>query len=128
MQSCMVCFIFLTFFVYALRSVFVHRCRDVEAIIRTECIKHLGEWMEQYPSYFLDNNYLRYIGWLLNDKVSLFVTILIGVPRGFTQHVLEKCISQTMSVRNQSEASFHCMIEKPMQPIWSPSCSDSKPE
>ncbi|CAO3681863.1 unnamed protein product [Umbelopsis ramanniana] len=49
-------------------SVFVHRCRDVEAIIRTECIKHLGEWMEQYPSYFLDNNYLRYIGWLLNDK------------------------------------------------------------
>ncbi|KAI8577651.1 hypothetical protein K450DRAFT_251103 [Umbelopsis ramanniana AG] len=51
-------------------SVFVHRCRDVEAIIRTECIKHLGEWMEQYPSYFLDNNYLRYIGWLLNDKSS----------------------------------------------------------
>ncbi|KAG2187271.1 hypothetical protein INT44_004956 [Umbelopsis vinacea] len=53
-----------------LDSVFVHRSRDVEAIIRTECIKHLGEWMEQYPSHFLDNNYLRYMGWALNDKSS----------------------------------------------------------
>ena len=78
------------FFCLCACSVFVHRCRDVEAIIRTECIKHLGEWMEQYPSYFLDNNYLRYIGWLLNDKVKLTVTILIVVPGDFTQHVLEK--------------------------------------
>ncbi|KAG2176292.1 hypothetical protein INT43_005526 [Umbelopsis isabellina] len=49
-------------------SIFVHRCRDVEAVIRMECIKHLGDWMEQYTSYFLDNQYLRYLGWLLNDK------------------------------------------------------------
>ncbi|CAG8765845.1 3133_t:CDS:10, partial [Cetraspora pellucida] len=49
-------------------SVFVHRYRDVEAIIRAECIKELGVWVVKYPSRFLDDTNIRYIGWQLSDK------------------------------------------------------------
>jgi hypothetical protein len=55
-------------FVYC--SVFVHRYRDVEAVIRTECIRELGLWIIKYPDRFLDDIYLRYLGWQLSDKVS----------------------------------------------------------
>jgi len=51
-------------------SVFVHRYRDVEAIIRAECIRELGLWITKYPDRFLDDIYLRYLGWQLSDKVS----------------------------------------------------------
>lgn len=51
-------------------SVFVHRYRDAEASIRMECIKALGQWMKVHPDYFLEGNYLRYIGWTLTDLVS----------------------------------------------------------
>ncbi|CAG8501715.1 4866_t:CDS:10 [Dentiscutata heterogama] len=49
-------------------SVFVHRYRDVEAIIRAECIKELGIWVSKYPSRFLDDTNIRYLGWQLSDK------------------------------------------------------------
>ena len=51
-------------------AVFVHRYRDAEASIRTECIRALGAWMKRNPDYFLQGNYLRYIGWVLTDLVS----------------------------------------------------------
>ncbi|CAG8610701.1 5394_t:CDS:10, partial [Ambispora leptoticha] len=51
--------------------VFVHRYRDVEAMIRAECIKELGLWISKYPELFLDDTYLRYIGWQLSDKSPL---------------------------------------------------------
>lgn len=50
-------------------SVFVHRARDVEHVIRSECIKELCTWSLHYSSHFVDNSYLRYIGWALNDQV-----------------------------------------------------------
>ena len=52
--------------------VFVHRYRDSEQLIRGECIKALGEWMKIHPEYWLEGNYLRYIGWVLSDDVSPF--------------------------------------------------------
>ncbi|KAF7728526.1 hypothetical protein EC973_005930 [Apophysomyces ossiformis] len=51
-------------------SIFVHRSRDIESIIRVECIKDLCTWMQYYPSYFVDNQYLRYFGWAFNDQVA----------------------------------------------------------
>ena len=54
-------------------SVFVHRYRDVAPQIRAECVTSLGEWIEKNPSYFLDDNYFKYLGWLLSDKVSASV-------------------------------------------------------
>jgi cohesin complex subunit SA-1/2 len=49
-------------------SVFVHRYRDIDARIRTECIEALGTWILTLPSQFLDGNYFRYMGWLLSDE------------------------------------------------------------
>lgn len=31
----------------------------------------LGYWIRLYPDMFLDNNYLKYIGWMLYDKVRV---------------------------------------------------------
>ncbi|CAG8707722.1 10_t:CDS:10, partial [Acaulospora morrowiae] len=49
-------------------SVFVHRYRDVEPIIRSECIHELGIWTVKHPDRFLDNTIIRYVGWQLSDK------------------------------------------------------------
>lgn len=48
-------------------GIFVHRYRDTLADIRMECITYFGWWIVEYPSLFLDNNYLKYIGWMLSD-------------------------------------------------------------
>lgn len=29
----------------------------------------IGIWMEKFPAHFLDDLYLKYIGWTLHDKV-----------------------------------------------------------
>ncbi|EIE79351.1 hypothetical protein RO3G_04056 [Rhizopus delemar RA 99-880] len=49
-------------------SIFVHRSRDVESVIRTECIKELCHWMCTFKSFFVDNAYLRFLGWAFNDQ------------------------------------------------------------
>jgi cohesin complex subunit SA-1/2 len=49
-------------------SIFVHRSRDVESVIRVECIKELCSWMQGYQAYFVSNNYLRFMGWAFNDQ------------------------------------------------------------
>ncbi|KAG2212709.1 hypothetical protein INT47_000686, partial [Mucor saturninus] len=49
-------------------SIFVHRIRDVESVIRAECIKELCVWMQSYQAYFVDNNYIRFLGWAFNDQ------------------------------------------------------------
>lgn len=48
-------------------TTFIHRYRDVDHLIRQECIKHLGQWMLTFPEYFFQSSYLRYFGWLLSD-------------------------------------------------------------
>ncbi|KAJ3225286.1 hypothetical protein HK099_007021 [Clydaea vesicula] len=49
-------------------SVFIHRYRDSDPVIRQECVKELGVWIKTYPEMYLDPQYLRYIGWMLSDK------------------------------------------------------------
>lgn len=48
---------------------FMHRYRDVDPEIRQACISAMGSWIVSYPSLFLQDLYLKYIGWTLNDKV-----------------------------------------------------------
>lgn len=47
--------------------VFVHRYRDIDARIRTECVEALGSWIWVLPTVFMEPEYLRYLGWLLSD-------------------------------------------------------------
>ncbi|SAM01629.1 hypothetical protein [Absidia glauca] len=48
-------------------SVFTHRFRDVEYVIRSECVKELCGWTRLHATLFASNEYLRHFGWALND-------------------------------------------------------------
>lgn len=51
----------------AFDTVYVHRYRDVEERIRAPCVAALGTWIVLYRQMFLEGQYLRYLGWVLND-------------------------------------------------------------
>lgn len=52
------------------QGLFIHRYRDIDPDIRVSCIRSLGIWILSYPSLFLQDLYLKYLGWTLNDKVA----------------------------------------------------------
>ncbi|KAJ2090309.1 cohesin complex subunit [Coemansia sp. RSA 986] len=49
-------------------TVFIYRYRDVNPMIRSECLVPLATWCRTYPASYLNTEYLRYLGWSLNDK------------------------------------------------------------
>jgi cohesin complex subunit SA-1/2 len=51
-------------------SVFIHRYRDLDPVIRAECVTSLGVFFKKLPSLFLTSNYLRYVGWVLSDVAT----------------------------------------------------------
>lgn len=51
----------------AFDTVYVHRYRDVEERIRAPCVAALGNWIVLYRKMFLEGQFLRYLGWVLND-------------------------------------------------------------
>nr|XP_046261059.1 cohesin subunit SA-2 isoform X2 [Scatophagus argus] len=51
------------------KGVFLKRYRDVLPEIRSICMEELGLWMKLYSSVFLNDSYLKYIGWMMYDKV-----------------------------------------------------------
>ena len=55
---------------YMFKSVFVHRYRDTVPDIRAIAMMEIGVWMYKFHSNFLDDSYLKYIGWTLYDKVG----------------------------------------------------------
>lgn len=63
----------------------MHRYRDIDPNIRMACIQSLGVWILAYPSLFLQDLYLKYLGWTLNDKVSyLILEYLPNVYRSYS--------------------------------------------
>uniref|UniRef100_A0A673HQR2 Cohesin subunit SA n=1 Tax=Sinocyclocheilus rhinocerous TaxID=307959 RepID=A0A673HQR2_9TELE len=50
------------------KGVFIHRYRDVIAEIRVVCIEEIGMWMKMYSEAFLNDSYLKYVGWTMYDK------------------------------------------------------------
>ncbi|KAK5331906.1 cohesin complex subunit [Exophiala xenobiotica] len=54
----------------AFDTVYVHRYRDVEERIRAPCVAALGNWIVLYRKMFLEGQFLRYLGWVLNDTSS----------------------------------------------------------
>ncbi|KAJ3587332.1 hypothetical protein NHX12_010930 [Muraenolepis orangiensis] len=49
------------------RGVFVHRYRDRVPDIRAVCLQELGLWLRSDPDNFLNDGYLKYLGWTLYD-------------------------------------------------------------
>lgn len=50
---------------------FFFRISDAIAEIRAVCIEEIGVWMKMYSDAFLNDSYLKYVGWTLHDRVSI---------------------------------------------------------
>ncbi|KAL7861045.1 hypothetical protein AOLI_G00173940 [Acnodon oligacanthus] len=50
------------------KGVFVHRYRDKVPEIRAICMAEMKVWLKEYPAAFLNDGYLKYLGWMLHDK------------------------------------------------------------
>nr|XP_015195780.1 PREDICTED: cohesin subunit SA-3 [Lepisosteus oculatus]XP_015195781.1 PREDICTED: cohesin subunit SA-3 [Lepisosteus oculatus]XP_015195782.1 PREDICTED: cohesin subunit SA-3 [Lepisosteus oculatus]XP_015195783.1 PREDICTED: cohesin subunit SA-3 [Lepisosteus oculatus] len=50
------------------KGVFVHRYRDILPEIRALCMEEIGLWMKIHSESFLNDGYLKYLGWTLHDK------------------------------------------------------------
>lgn len=63
------CFYFL-FHSRAFKSDWLCLFRDAIAEIRAICIEEIGVWMKLYSDAFLNDSYLKYVGWTLHDRVG----------------------------------------------------------
>ncbi|KAF9119033.1 hypothetical protein BGW39_000659 [Mortierella sp. 14UC] len=52
-------------------SVYVLRWRDVDPLVRSDCVRELGQWMVAYQEYFIASSYLKYLGFVLSDKAAV---------------------------------------------------------
>lgn len=50
---------------------------DAIAEIRAICIEEIGVWMKMYSDAFLNDSYLKYVGWTLHDRVSWYLLSLM---------------------------------------------------
>ena len=48
--------------------------RDTQPEIRAICVEEIGVWMKRYPAMFLDDSYLKYVGWTMYDRVSFTIS------------------------------------------------------
>ncbi|XP_056245150.1 cohesin subunit SA-2 [Seriola aureovittata] len=96
------------------KGVFLKRYRDVLPEIRSICVEELGLWMKLYSSVFLNDSYLKYMGWMMNDKIPdvrlkcvLGLQGLYGDPLLlpkldlFTSRFKERMISMTLDKDNE---------------------------
>lgn len=51
-------------------ALWIHRYRDVDPKIRTECFVGLSRWIQTYRQMFFESQYVRYLGWGLSDMVT----------------------------------------------------------
>ncbi|XP_010899679.2 cohesin subunit SA-2 isoform X2 [Esox lucius] len=51
------------------KGVFLKRYRDVLPDIRSVCMEELAIWMKLYSPVFLTDSYLKYMGWMMHDKL-----------------------------------------------------------
>lgn len=62
---------------------------DAIAEIRAICIEEIGVWMKLYSDAFLNDSYLKYVGWTMHDKVSKQIDIDIDVEAWFLTQVCQ---------------------------------------
>ncbi|XP_044073154.1 cohesin subunit SA-2 isoform X1 [Siniperca chuatsi] len=96
------------------KGVFLKRYRDVLPEIRSICMEELGLWMKLYSSAFLTDSYLKYMGWMMHDKIPdvrlkcvLGLQDLYGDPLLlpkldlFTSRFKDRMISMTLDKDNE---------------------------
>uniref|UniRef100_A0A8C2ZFI0 Cohesin subunit SA n=1 Tax=Cyclopterus lumpus TaxID=8103 RepID=A0A8C2ZFI0_CYCLU len=91
------------------KGVFVHRYRDAIAEIRAICIEEIGMWMKLYSDAFLNDSYLKYVGWTMHDKQGEVRLKCLGALQGlfhsrelgarlelFTSRFKDRIVSMTL--------------------------------
>uniref|UniRef100_A0A5F8GDL8 Cohesin subunit SA n=1 Tax=Monodelphis domestica TaxID=13616 RepID=A0A5F8GDL8_MONDO len=68
------------------KGTFVRRYRDVIPEIRIVCIEEMGSWLKLYPNMFLNDCYLKYVGWMLYDKQAEVRLKCLQGLRGLYEH------------------------------------------
>lgn len=99
------------------RIVSHHRYRDVVPEIRSAVLRALGNWIRDYPAYFLEEKYLKYLAWSLYDKVIRnchVITQQNAEVRLTTLEVLDPLIRNTnfMAVLNDFVGRYQGRIEE----------------
>ncbi|CAM9097013.1 unnamed protein product, partial [Chrysoparadoxa australica] len=67
------------------KGVFIHRYRDSNEHIRAASIEGFGRWILALPKQFAQDNFLKYLGWTLNDPKPC---VRIAALRSLT-HIFE---------------------------------------
>lgn len=67
-------------------TVFVHRYRDVDPKIRSECMAALGRWIRGYREMFFEGQYIRYLGWVLSDTVAHTRAVVVAQLRSLFEN------------------------------------------
>ena len=70
----------------AFNIVFVHRYRDIDPKIRSECMEALGEWVRSYRRLFFDGQHIRYFGWTLSDQAAHTRLIVVNQLRSLYEN------------------------------------------
>lgn len=94
----------LVYFAEIMDTTVVFRYRDVDAVIRQECLKYLGEWMLVYPDFFFQPAYLCYFGYLLSDPSD--------IVRTEVTRVIEKLYRNANSASLTMDIRFRQFTEK----------------
>ncbi|KAM7380244.1 hypothetical protein PAMP_003556 [Pampus punctatissimus] len=118
------------------KGIFLKRYRDVLPEIRSICMEELGVWMKLYSSVFLNDSYLKYMGWMMHDKIPdvrlkcvLGLQGLYGDPLLlpkldlFTSRFKERMISMTLDKDNEvavQTMKLLVLISKTSDDILSP--------
>ncbi|XP_075887185.1 cohesin subunit SA-2 isoform X2 [Nelusetta ayraudi] len=118
------------------KGVFLKRYCDVLPEIRSICVEELGLWMKLYSSTFLNDSYLKYVGWMMYDKISdvrlkcvLSLQALYGDPALlpkldlFTSRFKERMISMTLDKDNEvavQTLKLLLLISKTPDEVFSP--------
>ncbi|OKL57572.1 hypothetical protein UA08_07012 [Talaromyces atroroseus] len=93
----------------AFDTMWVHRYRDVDYKIRSECFLGLARWIQTHREMFFDPQYVRYLGWGLSDSVTQVraavvsqlrqiyeIKISIATLRTFTGRFLRRLVEMAL--------------------------------
>jgi cohesin complex subunit SA-1/2 len=93
----------------AFDTMWVHRYRDVDSKIRSECFLGLARWIQTHREMFFDPQYVRYLGWGLSDSVTQVraavvaqlrqiyeIKISIATLRSFTGRFLRRLVEMAL--------------------------------
>ena len=90
-------------------TIFVHRHKDHFSVIRSCCAFYLGQFISVDPHQFMEDTYLKYLGWLANDK---FVSVRQQVVTSFLSVLLNEKIAEIVSVPQRMKAFSERFVDR----------------